>query len=158
MRQKLPIYVTVLVPYLIVRMIATYCAQRLIRPSQTANKINEFADLLNQMRNDTQADIKASVDRVNDYLEQIAELNQQIKFQLNSGSTAAQLQDYRDNAIKNLTKEMDISFFVRGDGVMVVQTREGQELASEFANELVFSPTPSLNKLLSEFWCQRIIY
>ncbi len=104
----------------------------------TANKINGFSDLVTQLRNDAQADINASVDRVNDLLEQIADLNQQIKFQLNGGGSAAQLQDFRDSAIKELSAEIEISFFTRGDGIMVIQTKEGQELASEFANELVF--------------------
>ena len=108
----------------------------------TANKINDFADLLIGLRNDTQLDVNASVNRVNDLLEQIADLNQQIKFQLNAGRTAAQLQDFRDSAIKELSQEIEISFFTRGDGVMVVQTREGQELASEFAFDLVFDSSP----------------
>ncbi len=107
----------------------------------TANKINNFSDLLGSLRNDTQTDLKLSVNRVNDLLVQIADLNQEIKFQLNSGATAAQLQDFRDSAIKELSGEIDISFFQRGDGIIVIQTRQGQELASDYANELVFEPT-----------------
>lgn len=104
----------------------------------TATKINDFADLLTGLRNDAQADINSSVGRINDLLEQIADLNQQIKFQLNKGASAAQLQDFRDSAIKELSSEIEVSTFTRGDGVMVVQTKEGQELASEFAFDLVF--------------------
>ncbi|MCB9963428.1 MAG: flagellar hook-associated protein FlgK [Rhodospirillales bacterium] len=108
----------------------------------TANKINDFADLLTQMRNDAQSDLQISVSRTNDLLEQIAGLNDQIRFQLNTNRSAAQLQDFRDQVVKDLSQEIEISFFVRGDGVMVVQTAQGQELTGDQAQELVFSPVP----------------
>ena len=105
----------------------------------TASKINDFADLLTELRNDAQSDIAASVERINSLLDTIAQLNQDIAFQINIGSSPAQLQDFRDEAIKDLSEEIEISFFIRGDGVLVVQTPQGQELAAETSTDLVFS-------------------
>lgn len=109
---------------------------------ETANTINEYAELLTTLRNDAQSDLQNSIERVNDLLDQIAELNAQIKFQLNTGRGIAQLSDFRDNAVKQLSEEMEISFFTRGDGVMVIQTLEGLQLADENAEELLFAPVP----------------
>ena len=109
----------------------------------TANKLNDFGRLLTQQRNDAQEELTQSVERVNDLLEQVAELNQQIRFQASTGRTTAQLEDFRDEAVRQLSEELEISYFTRGDGVLVVQTIQGQELAAETARELVFNPTPA---------------
>ncbi len=108
----------------------------------TANKINDFADLITQMRNDAQDEIQASVDRTNDLLTVIADLNQRIKVNSTSGKTIAALEDERDNAIRKLSEEIEITFFTRGDGVMVVQTNQGVQLADERAESLFFNASP----------------
>ncbi len=107
-----------------------------------ANKVNDFSDLLTQMRNDAQGEILVSVTNVNEKLEQIADLNQQIKFNQISGKTSAALEDVRDQTINQLSQEMEISFFTRGDGVLVVQTANGVQLADERAETVFFSSLP----------------
>lgn len=108
----------------------------------TANKINDFADLISTLRNDIQNDIDAAVTRVNDLLVQIADLNDSIKNNTNLSRSTAALEDERSAAIAELSGFMDISFFPRGDGVLVVQTNRGVELASESATTLNFDPAP----------------
>jgi flagellar hook-associated protein 1 FlgK len=108
----------------------------------TANKINEFSRLITTLRNDAQGQIETSVARINDLLDQIAELNVDISNSLGVGRSSAMLEDKRDEAIKELSDYMELSFFQRGDGVIVVQTNEGVELASTRANLLSFRPTP----------------
>jgi flagellar hook-associated protein 1 FlgK len=103
-----------------------------------AQKINNFADLISEMRNDAQSEIAVAVQKVNDLLGTIAETNKQIKFNKAVNKTTAQLEDTRDTAVQELTKLMNISFFIRGDGVLVVQTDEGVQLADERAEEVYF--------------------
>ncbi|MEC8664912.1 MAG: flagellar hook-associated protein FlgK, partial [Pseudomonadota bacterium] len=98
-----------------------------------AKKVRDFASLLDQMRNDAQDQIQVAVNNVNEKLQQIADLNKQVKFNQVSGKTTAALEDQRDQAIKELSAEMEITFFTRGDGVMVVQTAQGVQLADERA-------------------------
>lgn len=114
----------------------------LTQAQDTALKINNFSDLINTLRNDTQSEIGLTVDRINQILVQISEANQNIRFNLNMGRSAALLQDERDSAIKELSGLIDISFFSRGDGVMVIQTSEGVELASDQYEQLSFDSTP----------------
>lgn len=101
-----------------------------------ADKLNDYADLVTQLRNDARGDIESSVARVNGLLEEIADINLQIMSIENHNRSVAGMQDQRDIAIKALAEEIDISFFERPDGVLVVQTREGVQLADEYANEL----------------------
>lgn len=108
----------------------------------TARKFNDFSKLLNQMRNDAQDQVRISVAKVNDLTAQIADLNKQIKSNTALGRTSAALQDSRDIAIKSLSEEIEISFFTRGDGVLVVQTRQGQQLTDENPTPVFFAPTP----------------
>lgn len=107
-----------------------------------ADKFNDYADLIMQLRNDAQSDLESSVNRVNSLLQEIANINIQIRGAENFNHSVAGLQDQRDIAIKALTEEMDISFFERNDGVLVVQTRDGLELAGDVAHTLEFEGTP----------------
>ena len=107
-----------------------------------ADKFNDYAELLTTLRNDTQGDLQSSVNNVNNLLEEITNINIQIRSAENFGNSVASLQDQRDIAIKSLTEEMDISFFERADGVLVVQTREGLELAGDVAHSLRFESVP----------------
>lgn len=105
-------------------------------------KMNDLSALLNQMRNDAQDQARISVDKSNQLLTKIADLNKQIKGNLALGRSAAALEDSRDAAIKELSAEIEISSFTRGDGVLVVQTKQGQQLADENPSLLFFKPTP----------------
>ncbi|MBI1301403.1 MAG: flagellar hook-associated protein FlgK [Alphaproteobacteria bacterium] len=108
----------------------------------TARKINDLADYYTRLRNDAQDEAIGAVEAINGLLIQIAELNEQIKFDTVAGRTSAQTQDSRDLAVSQLAEYIDISVFSRGDGVLVVQTRQGVELATESAQELFFNATP----------------
>jgi len=107
-----------------------------------ADKFNDYGSLLTQMRNDAQTDLQTTVNTVNGLLEEITSINLNIRGAEYIGNSVAGLQDQRDIAIKALTEEMDISFFERADGVLVVQTREGQELAGDVAFKLEFEAEP----------------
>ena len=107
-----------------------------------ADKFNDYASLLTQMRNDAQTDLQTTVNKVNGLLKEIANINNNLQGAKHIGNSVAGLQDQRDIAIKSLTEELDISFFERADGVLVVQTREGQELAGDVAHRLEFETQP----------------
>ncbi len=108
----------------------------------TVRKFNDLSGLITTLRNDAQSDIQSVVDRVNALLGQIADLNKQVQVNRNIERTTALLEDQRDETIKELAGLIDISFFKRGDGVLVVQTNRGVQLADERANEMTFDPSP----------------
>lgn len=108
----------------------------------TANKINELSQHITTLRNDAQSEADVVVKSINDLLTQIADLNSQIRFAVAGGKTTAAMEDKRDLSIKELADLIDISMFKRGDGVLVVQTRQGVELASTTSFPLTFRPAP----------------
>ncbi|WP_435640655.1 flagellar hook-associated protein FlgK [Micavibrio aeruginosavorus] len=107
----------------------------------TAQKFNDYSNLMTQMRNDTQRELSAAVSETNTLLKQISTLNREIKINMAQGRTVAQQQDQRDAAIEELSNLIEISFFTRGDGVLVVQTNEGLQLADDTVNEVYFNPS-----------------
>jgi len=107
-----------------------------------ADKFNDYAELITQLRNDAQNDLQTTVNTVNGLLEEITNINVNIRGAEHIGNSVAGLQDQRDIAIKSLTEKLDISFFERADGVLVVQTREGQELAGDVTHRLEFEAQP----------------
>lgn len=108
----------------------------------TAGKINDLAEFYTTLRNDAQSEAAVVIQSINDLLEQIAELNSQIRFASLSGSGVATTEDIRDQAVKELSELMEVSVFPRSDGVLVIQTLEGVELASVTSQELIFRETP----------------
>ncbi|MCB1556523.1 MAG: flagellar hook-associated protein FlgK [Alphaproteobacteria bacterium] len=104
-----------------------------------AKKMNDFSALITGMRNDAQDEMGVSIQKINDLLVQIAGINKQVKQNLSIGKTSAALEDQRDKAIKELSNEVEISFFIRGDGVLVVQTQEGVQLADERPETIYFN-------------------
>lgn len=104
-----------------------------------ASSINNYANYVQQERNHTQTDITQSVQTINTALQQVAQLNQQIAQATYAGQSSADLADQRDQAIQTLAGQMNISTFTRGDGVMVVQTANGQLLADTVAQPVSFT-------------------
>lgn len=117
-------------------------AQTVIEAETMAQKINDLGNLILQSRNDAQDDMDATVSRVNELLNQIATLNDEVQDNQNISRTTATIEDQRDEAVKELAGLIDISFFKRGDGVLVVQSARGVELASNTAKELYLNSTP----------------
>ncbi len=109
---------------------------------EAADKVNDLSKLITTLRNDAQSEMKETISRINELLVQIADTNKQVRDMQNLGRSSAFAQDQRDIAIKELSGLIEVSFFQRGDGVLVVQTNRGQELASERANTLNFSANP----------------
>lgn len=108
----------------------------------TVSKISNLSDHYSTLMNDAQNEADVVVQSINDLLEQIAELNSQVRFSGAVGSTTAAIEDARDRAIQELSGLIELSTFSRGDGVVIVQTLQGVELASDQAQELFFRPTP----------------
>lgn len=117
----------------------TFLQRAAIQQAQTvAQKFNDFSTLLSEMRNDTQQDMALAVREINAKLKSIAAMNREIKLDTALNKSTAASADLRDKSIKELSALMDISLFTRGDGVLVIQTRQGVELAAETAQDVYF--------------------
>lgn len=112
------------------------------RARQTARTFNNTSTQLTAIRNDVQDAMAISVDEINAQLSDIARLNTRIALEQAGSNSTADLEDQRDEAIRLVAEQMDITSFKRSDGMIVVQTRTGQTLADGQARQLFFDPTP----------------
>jgi flagellar hook-associated protein 1 FlgK len=120
----------------------TYALRATLEQSKVvAEKINNLSDLITNLRNDTQDDMEGSIQEISKLLEQIANVNRQVKDSGNLNRSTADLQDVRDESIKKLTEQLDITYFKRGDGVIVIQTKGGVKLADETVEDIHFDPS-----------------
>jgi flagellar hook-associated protein 1 FlgK len=121
----------------------TLQAQALTAAKQTASQINGFANLLTNMRGQTESDISADVKTINSDLNSIARLNVQITTLSAEGQSTADLEDQRDTAISDVSKYLQVSTSTSGNTVTVLTT-SGQVLANDAAQTLYFSPSNML--------------
>jgi len=104
-----------------------------------AESFNDFSELVNDLRAQTEDEISAYADEVNIQLDKIAKLNIQISNMSSNGQSTADLEDQRDIAVKTVSEYMQVSTYVNQDNVMVVSTKQGQLLADTSAQKLVFN-------------------
>lgn len=93
------------------------------------NKLHDFSKQITQMRNNAQAEMTQSISSINALTKQIAELNTAIKTASSLNRSTADIEDQRDNAVKNLANELDLSYYKDQNNVLVVMTKNGQLLA-----------------------------
>jgi len=107
-----------------------------------ANKLNDYSDYITTLRNDTVSDINTTVLEINNLLQEIAALNTDARGAERFGRSTAGVEDNRDIKVQELAELIDISFFERTDGVLVIQTRDGMELATEEPRRLAYESAP----------------
>lgn len=116
-------------------------ATLLAQAGQVTKSFGDFHNKLLEMRNETQIQLQAEVQELNLLLGQIADLNLRIKQDHVMGKSTAALEDIRDEAVKKVAQQMEITYFTDGDGVLVVQTPQGQVLADTEARPVTFQST-----------------
>jgi flagellar hook-associated protein 1 FlgK len=113
-----------------------------------AQKFNGFSNQLNQIRNDTQTDIKSEVTSLNTALQNIARLNKSIASNKSINRSTADLEDQRDVLVKQVSGQLDVSYYTDGNGILVLQTKDGHLLADTEARTVDFSVNTLTSKSL----------
>jgi flagellar hook-associated protein 1 FlgK len=105
-----------------------------------AQRFNDASDSIQQLRTEADQDISASVNQINLALSKIADLNDQIATNYATNTPTADLQDQRDLALNDLSKQMDFTTFTRGNGEVVIVTGGGRVLLDGQAPTLTHTP------------------
>ncbi len=106
-----------------------------------ASAINKYSNFLTTLRSETQDAVGEEVNSINSTLNTIADYNKRIQQMKFVGSSTANLEDQRDVALKKLSGSLDISYFEDGNGMLVVQTKQGQPLVDSVARQFKFDGT-----------------
>ena len=114
--------------------------QLLTNAQALTNKLNYLSDNIQTIRGDADMQVKDDVARANSLLKSINELNTEIvKYTVMKRDGVANLQDQRDTALRELSSIMDITYYTRDTGAVVVQTPSGVVLLDNEVHELSHS-------------------
>jgi flagellar hook-associated protein 1 len=111
---------------------------------RTAQNLNSMSADTQQLRQEADAQIAASVDIVNDQLATIDKLNDQIVAAHLRGVETGDLEDQRDLAVSKISEQMDVSTYTRENGQMVIFTKAGRTILDGDPSFLSHTPAASL--------------
>ncbi len=106
---------------------------------QVVDKFSSASAMLTTLRNGAQDEMVQSITQINQLTTEIAQLNVSIKAGTAVGRSTADLEDKRDQAIKSLASEMDVTYYTDAENVTTVMTRSGQTLADTGPRTIYFS-------------------
>jgi flagellar hook-associated protein 1 len=95
-----------------------------------AQNLNSMTTTVQQLRTQAEQGIANGVQTANTALQQIAQINQQLSGASTADSTAATLEDQRDQDITQLTQLMNVNVVQNGDNQISVFTGTGQQLVA----------------------------
>lgn len=110
-------------------------------------QFNQISEEIESLRLEADTNIANAVTTVNTQLDRIQELNLRIAENLALGRGASELQDQRDIALNEVASMIDINYFERDNGEVVIFTDSGRPLLDRTAQPLshtaasAFSPT-----------------
>ncbi|WP_407151300.1 flagellar hook-associated protein FlgK [Bradyrhizobium sp. ORS 86] len=99
---------------------------------------------IQKLRANADKDIASSVTDINSDLQQISDLNAQIKQETAAGQSTADLEDQRNSAVQDLAAMMNVSYFTASNGDLQVYTSSGQALVDSTAHPLSYTPASSV--------------
>lgn len=96
--------------------------------TDVANTLNGTSSQILSLRREADQDIRDTVDGINTQLKQFQNIDAQISTRSALGQSTADLEDQRDTIMNNLSKVMDISYFRKDNGAIVLSTGTGRTL------------------------------
>src|SRR5664279_4255993 len=106
-----------------------------------AQQLNNATNSIQTLRSQADQAIAGDVQQANNALQQIASINQQLAGSSSTDSTAALLENQRDQYVDQLAKLMDIRVVQGSNNQVSVFTGSGAQLVGTQASQLNFSPT-----------------
>lgn len=95
-----------------------------------ADAFNSLAGYLDDIETEVESQVGTTVDSINDYASQIAELNAQIVKLQSTGSDTSSLEDSRDSLIASLSELVEVDVTAQDDGSYTITLPQGQTLVS----------------------------
>jgi flagellar hook-associated protein 1 FlgK len=109
---------------------------------QLTRNFNETSQGIQTLREEADAEINASVDRLNDLFQQVERLNNDITRAGNTGSDVAGLLDHRQQVIDDISQYIPVREIERDGGSVALLTPGGSFLVDGRAARLEFTGTP----------------
>ncbi|MEZ5823660.1 MAG: flagellar hook-associated protein FlgK [Geminicoccaceae bacterium] len=104
------------------------------------NEIGTSANAVQNLRADTDRQIKLTIDSINSDIERLADLNEQFARAI----PTAELLDQRDLVLQQLAEKIDISVFTQDNNTIAVYTAGGEPLLEYGPKKLIYTPAASV--------------
>ncbi|GIQ74167.1 flagellar hook-associated protein FlgK [Bradyrhizobium sp. RD5-C2] len=108
------------------------------------NQLQQTSSGIQKLRANADQDIASSVTDINADLQQISDLNKQIKQEAAAGQPTADLEDQRNSALQDVASQMNVSYFTTSSGDLQIYTGSGQALVDSTAHPLSYAAAPSV--------------
>ncbi|MBL6958353.1 MAG: flagellar hook-associated protein FlgK [Rhodospirillales bacterium] len=112
---------------------------------QITQSLQQMTTTIQDLRQQVDKQIADQVTEINDLISQIGNLNDKIVRNDAITLDSTDLRDQRDSAIDTLSKLVDISYFFRGDGDVIVFTTAGRTLVDNIPSTLTHSAASSVS-------------
>ncbi len=114
-----------------------------------AKKLNELSARVQTLRSEADKEIADKTSVINGELKKIADLNVQIETARAKREPTGELEDFRDQAINKVSKLVDIRYFTRSSGAVIVTLSDGRTLADTRASTLSHATAAALSPDIS---------
>ncbi len=104
---------------------------------------------LQSMRGEADNQVSDAIKTVNDNLQNVDLINKQIARNKALNQPTGDLEDQRDNAIDKIAKEMDITYFTKGNGEVAIFTKNGRTLLDAQPQLLSHRPAANMSASVS---------
>jgi flagellar hook-associated protein 1 FlgK len=101
--------------------------------------LRETSSGIQKLRSNADQDISSSIDDVNTDLENIADLNAEIKQTAATGQSTADLEDQRNTALQDVASKMNVSYYTASNGDLQIYTTTGQALVDSSAHKISYT-------------------
>lgn len=138
--------------------LATSLQNLTVAPENSANRIEvitnavavakQLKDLSGQVQNlryDADQAIAEKINVINGELASFAELNKKIEMGQSLGEATAELEDLRDQSLNKLSEFLDVQYYRRTNGEIVLTLPNGQIIADKIARPLSHTPAGALS-------------
>ncbi len=117
--------------------------------SEIGMKLQSMSQEIQSLRAQADEQIEDTITSINTLTETIASTSDKIIRNQAVGNDVTDLQDQRDNAITELSKLIDITYFPRSDGDLVIFTKNGFPLVDRTSNTFTHDAGGALSSSLS---------
>ncbi|MEM6587634.1 MAG: flagellar hook-associated protein FlgK [Pseudomonadota bacterium] len=121
-----------------------------LRAGEVTQALNAASDRVQVLRSDAEIQIQRDVDDANEFLRQLATLNNQIIDSRNRGTPSAGFEDQRSLVMDQLAEIMPLRVFQRDNGAIAIYTPTGAGLLDGNPAELSFTPTSLITPQMTQ--------
>lgn len=112
-------------------------------------QLNKMSATVQDLRMEANKEIDTLVERANTLAANIAELNAQVSRNNALERPTGDLEDQRDRDVAELASIMDVSFFTRDNGQMVVFAANGRTIVDTLPATIAYTPSSSMSSTLA---------